>query len=86
MVTNTVDSDLDNKDSVMPPLIYPEESDNKESLSDPPSAEPTPDPRPPRVKPTMEPNSEPDYDALSEASAPMREDSMGHLSPKDIMR
>ena len=29
---------------------------------------------------------EPDSDALSEPSVPMREDTMGHLSPKDIVR
>ena len=70
----------------MPPLIYPEYSDNEESLNDPPSADPTPDPGPPSGKTTEEPTSEPDFDALSEPSAPTREDSMGNLSPKDIVR
>ena len=37
-------SDSDDKDSLMPLLIYPEEPDNKEFLSKPPSVEPAPDP------------------------------------------
>ena len=41
LVAYMEDSDSYYKDSVIPPLIYPEESDNEESLSDPLSAEPT---------------------------------------------
>ena len=48
--------------------------------------EPTPDPGPPSEKTTKEPTLEPNYDVLSEPSAPMREDSMGHLAPKEIVR
>ena len=85
MVTDTEDSNLYNKDIVMPQLIYTEDSDDDESLRDPPSAEPTPETGPPSKKTTEEPTSEPNYDAISEPSAPMREDFMGHLSPKDIL-
>ena len=70
----------------MPPLIYQEGSDNKDSSRDPPSADLTPDPRPPSEKPTEKPSLEPDYDALSEPSAPMREGSLGEITPKDIVR
>ena len=69
----------------MSPLIYPEEYENEDSLNDPTSAETTPNPVTPSGKPTKEPTSEPDSYALSESSAPTREDSMGHLSPKDIV-
>ena len=86
MVTYTEYSELEEKDSVMPPLIYPEKYDNEDSLSDPPSVEPTPDPGPLSEKPTKEPTSGPDSDALSEPSAPRREDSMGHLAPGDIVQ
>ena len=70
----------------MSPLIYPEEYENEDSLNDPTSAETTPNPVTPSGKPTKEPTSEPDSYALSESSAPTREDSMGHLSQKDISR
>ena len=70
----------------MPPLIYPEDSDDEEYLIDPPSADPTPEPGPPSEKPTNETTSEPDSDALSETSSPMREDYMGNLDPKEISR
>ena len=86
MVTDMEDSDLDNKDSMMPPLIYPEESDDEESLSNIPSVEPTLEPGPPSEKPTEEPTSEPNYDALSEPYVPAREDSVVCLAPKDIVR
>ena len=69
----------------MPPLIYPEDSDNEDSLSNPPSADPTPKPETPSENTTKEPTLERDYDALSEPSTPMREDSMGQLYPKDIV-
>ena len=85
MVTDTEDSDLDDKDSATPSLIYPEESKDEESLSDPPSAESTPEIGPPSEKTTKELTSEPDYDALSEPSAPTRENSMGHLSQTYIV-
>ena len=52
----------------MPLSIYPEDSDDEESLSDPPSFEPTLEPGPPREKPTKEQTLEPDDDALSEPS------------------
>ena len=71
------DSDSENKDRIMPPLIYPEESDDDNSLSDPSSAEPTLEPGPSSDKPTKELASEPDYDALSEPSTPTRGYSMG---------
>ena len=51
------DINSDDKDSVMLPLIYPEESNNEESLDEPPSAEPTPEPRTPSVKPTLQPKN-----------------------------
>ena len=70
---------------MMNPLIYPYESDNKESLSDPISAEPTPYPGHPSKKPTEEMTLEPDSDALLEPSAPTREVYLGQLSPKDIV-
>ena len=69
----------------MPLLIFPEESGNEESPSHPPSVEATPDPGPPSKKTTEELTLEPDSDALLEPSAPMREDYMGQLSPKDIV-
>ena len=57
VVIDTEDSDLDKEDSVIPPLIYTEYSDDKEyhpceSLSGPHYAEPTPEPRPPSKKTT----------------------------------
>ena len=85
----------------MPLLIYPEESDDEESLSnptslvptfveatsvEPASVEPTPYPGPPIKKPTKELTPQPDSDALSEHSTPTREGSMEHIAPKDIMR
>ena len=70
----------------MPPLIYPEESYDEESLSDPTSGDSTLDPGPPSIKPTKELTSEPNSGALSEPSVPTREDSMGHLSQKDTVR
>ena len=79
-------SDLENEDIFIPLLIYPDYSDDEDSLSNPPSADPTPDPIPPSGKPTEEPTSEPDYDALLEPPAPTREYSVGTLSPKDIVR
>ena len=86
MVTDTEEIDPDDKDRVTPPSICPEESNNEESLSNRLSVEPTLKPGPPSEKPTEEPTLEPDYDALSEPSASTREDSMGKLSPKDIVR
>ena len=65
MVTDTDDRELEYKDSVMPPLIYLEESNDEESINEPPSVDPTPNTGPPREKPTKEPTSEPDSDALS---------------------
>ena len=87
MVTDTDDSELDDKNTAMPPLIYLEDSGNEEdnpheSPSDPPSADPNPEFGPSSKKPT----SETDYSALLEPYAPMRESSMGHLSPIEIMR
>ena len=67
-------------------LIYPEDYNDEDSLSNPPSAEPTPEPGPPSKKTTKETTSEPDSDYLSEPSAPTREDSIGCLSPKGIVR
>ena len=57
MVIDMDYSNSDDEDIFMPPLIYPEDSDNKESLIDPPSAEPTPQPVTPIEKPTKEPIS-----------------------------
>ena len=85
MVIDTEDRDSDEEYRVMPPLMYPEESDDEEFLSKPPSTETTPDPGPPSKKTTEELTLEPDSDALLEPSAPMREDYMGQLSPKDIV-
>ena len=65
MVTETEDRNLDGEDSLMPPLIYPEDSNDEESLSNPPSTEPTPEPGPPSEKPTKEPTLEPNADSLS---------------------
>ena len=86
VVTETEDSNLDYKDSVIPPLIYLEESENEDSMIEPPSADPTLDPRRPRDKPTKELTLVPNSNALSEPFAPTREDSMGHLAPKYIVR
>ena len=86
VVTDIEDSNSDDEYSWTPPFFYPEDSNDEESLSDPPSAEHTPEPVSPSETPTKELTSEPDYDALSEPSAPTREDSMGNLSPKDIVR
>ena len=85
MATDMDDSNSDDKDNVIPPLIYPEDSKNEESLSDPPSAEPTPETGTRIEKPTKEPTSESDFDALSEPSAPTRNYFMGHLPPKDTV-
>ena len=86
VATDTEDSNLNNKDIMMPPLIYPEESDNEEHLRKSTSAETIPKPGPPNEKPTKEPTSETDFDALSEPSTPTGKDSMGHLAPRDIVR
>ena len=86
MVTDMEESDSGNGGSVTPQFIYPEESNNEDSLSDPPSAEPTLEPGTPSEKYTKEPISEPDYDALSEPSMTTREDSMVKLDPRDIVR
>ena len=86
MVTDTENRYLDDKDSRMTPLIYPEDSDNKESPNNPLSAEIIPEPVPPSKNPTDELTLEPYYDALSEPCAPTREGSMEHLPPKYIMR
>ena len=75
--TETEDSNSDNKYIMIPQLTYPDYSYKKYSLSGPPSAEPTLEPGPPSENPTEKPTSEPDFDALSEPSAPTREDSMG---------
>ena len=48
MTTDTKESDSDKKDSVMYPLIYPEDSDDEESLRNLPCADPTLEPGPPR--------------------------------------
>ena len=69
----------------MPLLIYPEDTNDEDYLSDPPSADPTPEPGPLSRKSTKKQPSEPDSDALSEPSAPTREVSMGKLPPKDIV-
>ena len=50
VVIDTEDSNSDGEDSVMPPLIYPYDYDNYESLSNPPSTEPTPELRSPSEK------------------------------------
>ena len=86
MTTNTEENELDDKDSVMPPIFHPEQSDNKEDLIDPFYAEPTPEPVPPSKKTTKETTSEPDSDSLSEPSVLTREGSMEHLTPKEIAR
>ena len=86
MVTCTEYIDSDDKDSVMPPLIYLEAYDNNNYTRNPTSAEPTPETGPLSEKPTKEPTSEPDYDPLPEPYAPTREGSMGHLAPKYIAR
>ena len=76
MFTDTKDSNSDNKDSVMPTLIYLEDSDGEEYLSNPPSSEPTLEPGSPSEKSTKEPTLEPDSDALSESYTPTRENLM----------
>ena len=86
VATETEDRNSDDEGIVMTPLIYLEDSDNEESLSNPPSAESTPEPGPPSEKTTKEPTSEPDSDALSQPSTPTREDYMGRLAPKYIVR
>ena len=86
MVKDTEGSDSYNKDILIPPLIYPEEFNDEDYLSNPPSTDSTPEPVPPSEKSTKELTSEPDYDSLSEPSAPTREDSMGRLSPNYIVR
>ena len=63
MVTETEDSNSDDKDSMMPPLIYPGDSNDEESLSNPPSAEPMLEPGTPSEKSTEEPTLEPDSNA-----------------------
>ena len=91
METDTGGSDLDDKESVLPPLFYLEYSNNKKDdpqkyLSKSPSVELNPEPRPPNENPTKEPTLEPDYDSISQPSAPTREGSMRHLTPLDITR
>ena len=85
VVIDTEDINPDDKYSVMPLLIFPEDSDNDDYLSDPLSADPTPEPRHPSEKPTEEPTSEPDFGDLSEPDALKREDSMSNLAPKHIV-
>ena len=70
VVTYMEDRNSDEEGSGMPPLISPEDSDDKEdnpceSLSNPPSAEPTLEPGSPSENPNNETTSEPDSDALS---------------------
>ena len=48
MVTDMEKINLDDKDSVITQLIYPDESKKKEFLREPPSADPTPETGPPR--------------------------------------
>ena len=86
MVTDTDDSDSGNIYIVMSQLIYLDDSNDEESLSNPSCMGLTLYPVTQSENPTKEPTSEPDYDALSELSAPLREDSIGHLSPKDIVK
>ena len=57
VVIDTEAKKSDNKDSVMRLLIYLEDSDNEESMSEPPSADLTPEPGPPSRKPTKESTS-----------------------------
>ena len=47
VVIDIEDRDSSNKYSMMTMLMYPEDSKNEESLSNPPPAESTPDPGPP---------------------------------------
>ena len=47
MATEIEDSDLGDKDSVIPPLVYLEDYKNEKSLSNSPSVEPTPETRTP---------------------------------------
>ena len=54
MITDKEDSDLDYKESVMLPLIFPED-DPHEALSDPTYIDLTSEPGPPSEKPTKEP-------------------------------
>ena len=54
----------------MPPLIYPENSDDKESLTKPLSAETDPELGTPSKKNTEEPTSEPNHGDLSEPYTP----------------
>ena len=51
VVTYTEESNSDDEDITMPPLIYPEQFNVEESLSNPPYADPTPEPGPPIEKP-----------------------------------
>ena len=85
LVADTGDSDSNDEDSVMPPLIYSEDSDNKESPRKLPSTEPTLYPGPPSEEPNEGPTSKPNSDSLLEPSVPRREDSMGNLPPKEIV-
>ena len=60
VVIYTEDRNSDDEDSVMPPFIYledsnEEEDDPHESLRNPPSADPTPKPGPPSENSTKEP-------------------------------
>ena len=91
MVVDTEDSDSDDEYSMIPLLIFPEESDNKEdepreSPSDLHSMDPALELGPPSEKPTKEVASEPNSDALSEPSISTRRGYMGHLAPGYIMR
>ena len=52
VATDTKDSDLDNKYSMIPLLSYPEESNDNDCPSNAPSEYPTPDPGPQSEKPT----------------------------------
>ena len=82
---------MDDKDSMMPLIIFLEDSnykeeDPRESPSKTTSEEPTPEPGSPSEKPTEETTLETYYDSISEPSAPTREGSMGYLSPRDTVR
>ena len=55
-------------------------------MINPNSADPTTEPGPPSEKNTDEPTLESNSDALSEPSAPTREDSMEYLSPRYKVR
>ena len=91
VVIDTKDSDSNDEDSVMNPLIHLEDSENKENIhgyspSKPPTSDPTREPVNTSNIYTKEPTSEPNPGTSPDPSAHTRVDNKGHLAPGYIIK